>query len=883
MTPFRSLFLLLLLLFCGSTLLCAQKSLQAIKLTERLKIDGELDPTVASYGFRQNKSNNKDFLAKKSTDFTQFSPSPLAPASLETEVWIGYDDEALYVVAQLYDASPDSILQQLSERDRLRNTDWFGISINPYQDGINATNFVVTPANVQYDSKFGANIGGGSNQVFQSGDISWDGVWESAATINEYGWLVEMKILYSALRFPELKIQTWDINFGRQIRRYREESFWNTVDPTRPDAPTQMGKLTGIADIKPPVRLQATPFVTAASNHTSDKNSKDRNGWNSGVGGGLDLKYGITDAFTLDMTAVPDFSNARSDDQVLNLTANEIFFEENRAFFTEGVELFNKGDFFYTRRVGGVPFNIRAVGENLGVNETVISNPLRTNLLNATKVSGRMDNGLGIGVFNAIEGRTFATIRDEVTGVEREVETGPRSNYSVISLDQNLANNSFVTLINTTALREGSNYDANLTGTVFDLRDKANNWSLNGKAAISQQYNKSRLARRDEVPEPNGENVREDVFGYTYQVGLDRLTGRLQYGAEYTVESDTYDPNDLGFLFFNNERSGNAYVKYNWFEPIGAFNSGNVEIFGAFNRLVDPAEFNSGVVGASTRWTTRKFFTFGASAFTETRASNEFQDTRTPGVFYQLPQYYELNAFISSDYRKRFALDLRPVFGTFWEDDRTSTLGLFISPRFRVSDKLDFRIGGTFRKNTRYLGYIGHTPEAVNFYELEAAGTPFRTLNPNTLGFETLKEDDIVNSYRTIRIVELEASSSYSFNAQMNINLRIRHYWSRFTNDEFFTVNSTNGIPQPTDYLGVDSDGNSVHNQNFNAFNIDFFYRWRFAPGSDIFLSYKTQSFFEGNINRGYIPNLRLLGDDRVDNNVTLKVVYWLDWNQLNL
>ncbi|MFK8055107.1 MAG: DUF5916 domain-containing protein [Saprospiraceae bacterium] len=873
MTNSRSIFLALTFLFCGSVLLSAQKSLQAVKLDDKLKIDGVLDPAIQAFGFSQNKRVR----GAQSVDFVQYSPRPLAPATFDTEVWVGYDDEALYIVAQLYDAAPDSVLKQLGERDRLRNTDWFGVSINPYQDGINATNFIVTPANVQYDSKFGSDIGGGSNQVMQSGDSSWDGVWESAAKINEHGWLVEMKILYSALRFPQENVQTWDINFARQIRRYREESFWNAVDPKRPDAPTQMGALVGIQNIKPPVRLQATPFVTAAANHIYDGSATEQNQWNSAIGGGLDLKYGITDAFTLDMTAIPDFSNARSDDQVLNLTANEIFFEENRAFFTEGVELFNKGNFFYSRRVGGVPFNYSNAENQLTSDEEVSENPLRTNLLNATKVSGRMDNGLGIGVFNAVEGRSFATLRNTVTGQEREIETGPRSNYTVVSLDQNLANNSFVTLINTTVLREGASYDANLTGAVFDLRDKANDWSLNGKVGISQQYNKSRIARNDEVPTGIDNTIQENVFGHTYNVGADKLTGRLQYGAEFTVESDTYDPNDMGFLFFNNERSGNAYVEYNWFEPKGGFNSGEVEVFAAFNRLYKPDAYNSGFVGADTRWTTRKFFTFGGFAFTETRSVNEFQDTRTPGVSYELPQYFEFGGFISSDYRKRFALDMRPVFGSFWNDSRTRTQGIYISPRFRVSDNLDFRIGGTFRKNVRYLGYIGHTQAAIDRYELVAAGTRYNTLDPSTTGYGTLADDEIALSYRTIRIAELEASSSYSFNAQMNINLRIRHYWSRVNHVEYFKVNSMDGTPRPTQYLGTDEDGNSVHDQNFNAFNVDLFYRWRFAPGSDIFLSYKTQSFYEGTFSGGYFPNLNRLGNDQINNSLTLKMVYWLD------
>jgi len=222
-------------------------------------------------------------------------------------------------------------------------------------------------------------------------------------------------------------------------------------------------------------------------------------------------------------------------------------------------------------------------------------------------------------------------------------------------------------------------------------------------------------------------------------------------------------------------------------------------------------------------------------------------------------------------------LDVRPVFGTFWSDTRTRTQGIYISPRFRVSDKLDFRIGGTFRKNVRYLGYVGHTQAAIDNYELEAAKTPFNTLEASTIGYGTLTNDEIVNSYRTIRIAEIEASSSYSFNAQMNINLRIRHYWSRVNHVEYFKINSTDGTPRPTGYRGIDQEGNAVHDQNFNAFNIDLFYRWRFAPGSDIFLSYKTQSFFDGTFDGGYFPNLNRLGDDQVNNSLTLKMVYWLD------
>src|SRR5690606_30343996 len=129
--------------------------------------------------------------------------------------------------------------------------------------------------------------------------------------------------------------------------------------------------------------------------------------------GGMDVKYGINDAFTVDLTLIPDFGEAQSDNQVLNLSPFEVKFDENRQFFTEGVELFNKGGYFYSRRVGGRPIHYWDVEDSLGEGEEILENPLETQLYNATKISGRTSKGLGLGFFNAVAGSSFAKIKKE--------------------------------------------------------------------------------------------------------------------------------------------------------------------------------------------------------------------------------------------------------------------------------------------------------------------------------------------------------------------------------------------------------------------------------------------------------------------------------------
>ncbi|MBK9735450.1 MAG: hypothetical protein IPO92_10940 [Saprospiraceae bacterium] len=313
-------------------------------------------------------------------------------------------------------------------------------------------------------------------------------MWQSAVSIDSAGWIVEIRIPYSSLRFPSADIQEWKVQFSREIRRLRETSNWSPIDPLISGWVQQSGKVTHLENIKSPVRLSLTPYVSGYVKSSYDPNLAD-NKLSSGTAysAGLDLKYGLNDAYTLDMTIVPDFGQVISDKQVLNLGPFEVFFEENRQFFTEGTELFNRGRLFYSRRVGGLPLHYSDVGNKLNGGEKIIKNPDVTQLFNATKISGRNAGGTGIGVFNAIVGESFALIRAE-DGKERNINTNPITNYNVFVIDQNLKNNSSISFINTNVLRNGSDYDANVTGSFFNLKTKNQQFGLSGNGVLTQKY-----------------------------------------------------------------------------------------------------------------------------------------------------------------------------------------------------------------------------------------------------------------------------------------------------------------------------------------------------------------------------------------------------------
>ena len=366
----------------------------------------------------------------------------------------------IYIAAYLYDANPDAILKQFSQRDDIFvQADTFAASINTYNDGINETRFYVTSAGTIGDSRVSSN----------GQDFGFNVVFQCRISYDAKGWYAEFAIPYNALRFPEIEVQDWSINFYRENKVLNETHTWNLIDNSIGNETQYNGIIEGIRDINPPVRLTLFPFAQGVVTSIGDETE-------TSLSAGLDIKYGLSDSFTLDATLIPDFGQTGFDNVSLNLGPFEQVFNEQRQFFIEGTELFNKAGLFFSRRIGNTPTNFFSVDDNLGADEELIDNPDAVKMLNAVKISGRTKKGLGIGFFNAITERTEATIRDNVTGDIRMEVTEPFANYSVLVVDQVFNQNSSVTLTNTNVTRDGSGFRAaNVTGIVADLVNKKNN------------------------------------------------------------------------------------------------------------------------------------------------------------------------------------------------------------------------------------------------------------------------------------------------------------------------------------------------------------------------------------------------------------------------
>lgn len=813
------LFLSGLLLWAGVLVAQApaaeKKQLQAMSTSEAIDIDGILSESA----WKQ---------AAPAQDFITLEPNPGLPPGQRSEVKVLYDNSGIYIGAMCWDGQPDGIQRELSQRDNMGNTDWFGVFIDAYRDGINGVGFLVTAAGVQIDIKYSA----------LGEDGSWDAVWESAVSATPEGWICEIKIPYAAIRFPKLDEQVWHINFARHIRRVQELSVWDPIDPAIDGLFNQSGLLSGIKGIKPPFRLQATPYVAAYAENFHDKNAAQVNSFGRSFNGGMDIKYGINDAFTLDMTLIPDFGEAQSDNQVLNLSPFEVRFDENRQFFTEGTELFNKGGLFYSRRIGGRPLHYNRPFQALNEGEKIVSNPQQAQLYNASKVSGRNSKGLGLGFFNATAGRMTAQIENEAGDI-REVETNPLTNYNVLVLDQNLKNNSYVTLINTTVLRDGQDYDANVSGAVFELRNNQNKYSLSGSGKLSQLYHPDSTA-----------------LGHAYFMRMAKISGNFNFELSYNVESNRYNPNDLGFLLNNNERSAELEASYAAFKPFWKFNRGRIGFSTRYERLFQPDVFSE--LGANLwAWGQLKnFWEANVWAFYQPRSYDYFE-ARQAGRVFNNPSLQHAGFWMGTDGRKRLRLSLNGEYTSFREDGRRSWEMSF-EPRFRVNDKLNFswEFSNSFSK--RNPGFVNNrTVQGVD----PVTGEPE-------------ERQEIVFGYRDIVNLENLLAANYTFTPNMGLNFRLRHNWTKVDYESFHTLN-TDGSLAPNDYAGN-------HNANFNAFNIDMIYRWRFAPGSDLFFIWKNSILdIENELANSYFDNLNGLFQQPQRNSFSLKVIYFLDYSSL--
>ncbi len=548
----------------------------AVRSLSPIKIDGILEePIWNSEGY---------------AGFLQSEPEDGAPATEKTIVWIAYDESGIYVAARMYDAQPEGIVSLLGRRDVEVDSDWFTFAVDPYFDRRSGFQFSINPAGAILDGTL-------FNDEFK--DMTWDGVWEYASRVDEEGWTAEMHIPYDQLRFKKQDSYTWGVNFFRTIKRKNEMSAFAWIPKEESGYVSRFATLTGITQIQPRRLLEFLPYAMAKA-HLSPSVPGDpfRTGTDFDGNLGFDMRSTLKTHLTLSMTVNPDFGQVEVDPAVINISDQETYYAEKRPFFVEGADIFRFGygganavrnlgwsdpRFFYSRRIGRSP-------QGYVLSPGYVDYPEWTTILGAAKVTGKLAEGLNLGVLTGLTRREFAAVEWEGDRSSHEVE--PLSFYGVIRSQKEIKDGfQGLGFIATGVLRDSQDpglaarlphqaLTLGLDGWTF--LDKDRTWVVTGwiggtriegtrEAMTRVQLSSLHYYQRPDVDYVSLNPDATSLNGWAGRIYLNKQNGRFVFNTAVGAMSPGFNAMDMGYHSRGDKINAHLEAGYQSFHPDRVF------------------------------------------------------------------------------------------------------------------------------------------------------------------------------------------------------------------------------------------------------------------------------------------------------------------------
>jgi hypothetical protein len=849
----------------------------AVRLSAPIRVDGLLDePSWQGPGLDR---------------FTQREPQEDSAPTERTEVWVAYDDEAIYIGARMYDSHPDSVKAFLARRDRWAESDRFNVWIDSYNDDRSGFFFGLNAAGTQYD---------GTMYNDEWDDDSWDGVWSGAARRDATGWTAEFRIPYSELRFREGATQTWGINFNRFIARKNERDYLVFTPRNGSGYVSRFPDLTGLEGLRPPRRLSLTPYATsrgmlapaAAGDPFFDGSTAE-------VAVGVDAKVGLGSNLTLDATVNPDFGQVEIDPAFVNLSDAEFVFQERRPFFVEGSNTFEFGfggannfwgfnwggaSFFYSRRIGRTPRGF-ADGD-------FVDSPAGTRILGAAKLTGKLGANTNLGVLTSLTRREYAST--SIGGVEDQVEVEPLASYTVARV-QNEFNGG----------RQGLGLIATFAGRSFEdetLRDVTNGsslglgvdgwvtldqdrmWVLTGWAGftnITGTEDRIAAVQRGSVhyfQRPDADHVtydptRTSLSGWASRVLLNKQKGNWKFNAAMAAIAPGFDQNDLGLNSRTDLINGHVVLGYEWTKPTAVYQEMRTD-FGTFQtrdfswNATSLGYFDMGYV------TFKNYHNFNWGFFYNPSTLNTRLTRGGPMLRY--PNGLSWNANYGTDTRKRISAS------TYVSHDETLSgptdaswnTGLFVE--YRPSTSLTLSAGPDYSRNRTAFQHVGQYDDPT------ATGTfgsryLFGSLDQTTLS-ANLRANWIFSPRLSLEVFAQPFVSSGEFSEV--------HALAEAGEGEFLTYgeDGASTMVEAAGDITVDADGagaapsHTFGNPDFTFASVrgNAVLRWEYLPGSTLFFVW-TQDRSYGDGNGSFEPGntFRDLFDRQATNIFAVKATYY--------
>jgi hypothetical protein len=706
--------LTLLLVFAGSYFFAqGQNDQSKAYVTKRLEkgfpvIDGILDDSVWN------------LVPWGGGDFVQISPYSGAEPTYQTKFKIVYDDKNLYVAIKNYDPESDKIAKRMSRRDGF-DGDYVEIDIDSYYDKRTAFSFTSSVSGVKSDG-----------YIFNNGDnvdYNWDPIWFLQTSIDEEGWIAEIKIPLSQLRFSNKKDHTWGLQISRRFFRNQERSSWQYIPPDAGGWVHLMGELRGIKGIKPQNQLEIQPYLVARTERfQKEEGNPYLTGKSSDVNYGLDAKIGITSDITLDLTINPDFGQVEADPSQVNLSAFQVYFPEQRPFFIEGrnvlsfsVPGFGRTDLFYSRRIGRTPQG--SVETDQDDNDDGVDEYVRrtnnTTILGAAKLTGKNKKGFSWGLLESITRREEAEI--DSMGSIGKTAIEPQTNYFVTRGQQEInKGNTIIGGIFTATNRniEDAHLDwlrdeAYSGGIDFTHNWKQRKYYVSAKTLFSTvrgsvesitrtQQSSERYFQRPDNDHAEMDTTRTSLSGSGGTLTVGKQSGKFVYEAGYAWLSPEFEINDLGFMPQTDLMNQWTWLQYRVLNPTKIFRS---QRYSASQHL--GLDFGGNILSeyfdANTNMQFKNFWSLSSGMSLITRSVSNADLRGGPSLRY--PGNYGFWIWASTDGRKKFQMAVGPS-GRWGFDDFTSYKGIDLQFNYRPVNSLAISLSPSLSSRNNQMQYV---------------------------------------------------------------------------------------------------------------------------------------------------------------------------------
>ena len=777
-------------------------------------------------------------------DFRQLQPDAGGIPSVQTKFKILYDAKNLYIVVRNLDPDPSKIVSRMSRRDGF-DGDWVEVNIDSYYDKRSAFSFTASVSGVKGDEYVSNN---GDNW-----DTSWEPIWYLKTSIDAEGWIAEMRIPLSQLRFADKPEHIWGIQFTRLFFRNQERSNWQYIPPTAPGWVHLFADLKGIKGIKPQKQLEIQPYVvTKTERFQKEEGNPFKTGQSSGVDVGLDAKIGITSDITLDLTVNPDFGQVEADPSRVNLTAFELFFQERRPFFIEGNNTlnfpltdFNSNNLFYSRRIGRKPqgtINTTPQGDN-GVNEYV-KQKSKTTILGAAKLTGKNRNGLSWGILESITNPEKATI--DSMGFSRKQTIEPLTNYLVGRVQQDInkgntllggmftavnrsIDNSQLRWLPTAAYSGGLDLVHNWKERKYYFSAKAFMSRVEGSTAamITTQRSSERYFQRPDNEHATVDSTRRSLTGTGGTFKFGKRSGRLTFDIGGSWLSPQLELNDIGFLLQTDLINQWSWMQYRVPNPAGPFRSQGYWI--GQNLGWDFDWRNT----AQSYWTEtalefKNFWWLGGGTSISDHSISNADLRGGPAIRY--PGNISFWLWANTDRRKKLQVSANPQ----WlkgKNDYLNTFDLDVSLTYRPFNALNISISPTLNRNSNQFQYVatgfasGQDQYVMGSIDQTTFRVAFRItymVTPNLSVQYWGQPFGTTGSYKNFKYIIDASASEYS-----RRSTPVSPTSLTLTDGQYSLDQNNKGTP---DFSFTKPDF------NIGQFRSNMVVRWEYIPGSTLFL-----------------------------------------------